>query len=154
VTSLLLPNDFTRARVAAVVEAVDALRSPVPFHGRLQVRTARPTGRDLEKSSNSIEKPGAWRAMGPQPGAPPPGVNKGHPPLAFSPIDIMLAATTALIFYLSVTIFVLTPRLPLVSWGIPRILSPARLPIPPRRRCNTGVLPVSRASEPAGAKFR
>jgi hypothetical protein len=26
---------FTRARVAAVVEAFDALRSPVPFHGRL-----------------------------------------------------------------------------------------------------------------------
>ena len=44
----------------------------------------------------------------------------------------------------------LEPTRPCDHW----ILSPARLPIPPRRRCNTGVLPVSRASEPARAKFR
>src|SRR4029450_3025577 len=66
-TNPFLPNHATRARVAAVVEAVDALRSPAPFHGRLQVRTAwlRP---GPEKSSNSIESPGAWRAMGPNSG--------------------------------------------------------------------------------------
>jgi hypothetical protein len=53
---------LARARVAAVVEAVDALRSPVPFHGRLQVRTAwpRPGPEKVAILSRGRERGARW----------------------------------------------------------------------------------------------
>jgi hypothetical protein len=62
---------FTHARVAAVVEAVGALRSPVPFHGRLQVRTAWPRPEGLKKVailSRGRERGARWDSTaGPTP---------------------------------------------------------------------------------------